>query len=584
VVEVSPIGPYLIHNSAEIQDDQGGNGNGLIEPGETIQWFEEVWNVGNETAENVSVTLSAESDLVTMIDHEVQLGTVAANQTVTAVNPFSFTLDPSVPDTNLLRFSLLFQADCTAVRFSEVEVALYSPDIRTLTMVVDDGGDGIFGRWESADLLIQLENMGNLASASGSLQLETDDPYLSIVNGWIALPAMDPQSTYTTPGNGLRVHASGITPSAHIAELTLHVEIQMERYVYERDLPLAIMIGRIEVSDPLSDTSQRYWLYDDTDLIYVQAPEYDWIEISPSVGGFGETLRVEIGQQTFPLHVPFSFNYYGATFDTLSVSVDGWVQPGSTTAVSYNSEPLPYDQDSVNGMIAPLWGNLWDTPIEAESGDLSYYYYEAADRFIIEWREIHHSVFNGEGFYETFQLHLLNPATYPTESGDAEWLFMYKHVSPIAATREGYTVGIEDPLNLNGATCVAEGVYAIAAAALDSGRAIRVTTIPPTILDTGEVPTPMPSSILLAQNYPNPFNPETKIQFSLPSAMKIRLEVFNILGSRVATLIDGPMPEGTHLALWNGKSDAGVMVTSGVYIYRLTAPQTMQSRKMVLLK
>jgi hypothetical protein len=584
MVEVNPMGPFVIHNSMEIQDSQGGNDNGLIEPGETIQWFEEVWNVGDSTAGNVSVTLSSESEIVTIIDHELQFGTVAVNQTVTASNPFTFTIDPSVPDTSMLSFSLLFQADFTAVRFSEVEVALCSPNIRTLTMVVDDGGDGVFGRWESADLLIQLKNSGNVASASGSLQLSTSDPYLSIVNGWAAIPAIEPQDTYTTPTNSLRVHASGITPSAHIAELTMHVSVQMDRYLYERDLPLAVMIGRIESGDPLSDTSQRYWLYDNTDAIYEQAPEYNWIEISPSVGGAGEEVHVEANQQTFPLPVPFSFNYYGTAFDTLSISVDGWVQPGSTTAISSNTDFLPYALDSVKGMIAPLWGNLWDTPVETETGDLSYFYHEASDRFIVEWRGLHHSIFNSEGFYDTFQLHLLNPATYPTESGDAEWLFMYQHISPIAATREGYTVGIEDPQSLEGATYVVDGDYAAAAAALDSGRAIRVTTVPPTILDTGEIPTPIPSDIYLAQNYPNPFNPETNISFTLPSMMKARLEVFNILGSRVATLIDSPMPEGTHLAVWNGKSDAGVMVSSGIYIYRLATPQVSLSRKMVLLK
>jgi hypothetical protein len=334
----------------------------------------------------------------------------------------------------------------------------------------------------------------------------------------------------------------------------------------------------------VAESSNRYWLYDNTDVIYHQAPEYEWIEISPSVGGAGEILQVELDRQTFPLQVPFSFNYYGVEFDTLSVSVDGWVQPGTTTAISYNAEFLPFDQDTVDGMIAPLWGNLWDTPVESETGDLSYFYSEAHDRFIVEWREIHHSVFNGPAFYETFQLHLLDPAAYPTETGDAEWLFMYQHISPIAETREGYTVGIENLQSLEGATCLVEGEYITTAAVLDSGRAIRVTTIPPTILDTGEVPTPIPSSIYLAQNYPNPFNPETNIRFSLSSATKVRLEVFNILGSRVATLVDEAMPEGTHLAVWNGKSDAGVMVSSGIYIYRLATPQTSLSRKMVLLK
>ena len=61
----------------------------------------------------------------------------------------------------------------------------------------------------------------------------------------------------------------------------------------------------------------------------------------------------------------------------------------------------------------------------------------------------------------------------------------------------------------------------------------------------------LPQSFTLGPNYPNPFNPSTIIPYQLPAAMHVRLEVFNLLGQRVATLVDGEQPAGFHTASWD---------------------------------
>jgi hypothetical protein len=86
------------------------------------------------------------------------------------------------------------------------------------------------------------------------------------------------------------------------------------------------------------------------------------------------------------------------------------------------------------------------------------------------------------------------------------------------------------------------------------------------------------------QNYPNPFNPITEISFSLPNAGHVKLEVYNIMGQRVTTLVDEYREAGTHSVTWNSKNDAGHEVSSGVYFYRLESGSFTETRKMVLLK
>ncbi|MBU8934907.1 MAG: FG-GAP repeat protein [candidate division Zixibacteria bacterium] len=89
----------------------------------------------------------------------------------------------------------------------------------------------------------------------------------------------------------------------------------------------------------------------------------------------------------------------------------------------------------------------------------------------------------------------------------------------------------------------------------------------------------LPTVYTLSQNYPNPFNPVTEITFTLPQASRVRLEVFNMLGQEVSTIYDGGLKAGVHSFTWDGSS-----VASGVYFYRLTAGNFVETKKMVLIK
>jgi probable HAF family extracellular repeat protein len=85
--------------------------------------------------------------------------------------------------------------------------------------------------------------------------------------------------------------------------------------------------------------------------------------------------------------------------------------------------------------------------------------------------------------------------------------------------------------------------------------------------------------VILIGNFPNPFNPATEISFSLASATKVKLEVFNVMGQKVATLVDGTLESGEHIVQWDGSEAA-----SGVYLYRLQADGFVDTKKMMLLK
>ena len=121
---------------------------------------------------------------------------------------------------------------------------------------------------------------------------------------------------------------------------------------------------------------------------------------------------------------------------------------------------------------------------------------------------------------------------------------------------------LADPRRSVGTTANEEGYFALAAPRSADAR---------------------PQGFALLQNYPNPFNPSTIIPYQLPALTHVRLEVFNVLGQHVATLVDREQPAGRHTATWYGTDAAGRAVAAGLYLYRISGTGPSETRRMVLV-
>ena len=88
----------------------------------------------------------------------------------------------------------------------------------------------------------------------------------------------------------------------------------------------------------------------------------------------------------------------------------------------------------------------------------------------------------------------------------------------------------------------------------------------------------------LNQNSPNPFNPRTEIKFSLRQAGPAQLQIFDMRGRMVKKLVSGDLPAGEHQVTWNGDTQDGRPVATGVYFYRLETDNTVLTKRMLLVK
>jgi len=94
----------------------------------------------------------------------------------------------------------------------------------------------------------------------------------------------------------------------------------------------------------------------------------------------------------------------------------------------------------------------------------------------------------------------------------------------------------------------------------------------------------IPAAFALEQNYPNPFNPSTTIKYQIPADASVTLDVYNLQGQKVRTLLSKEQKAGYYSVVWDGRNEAGQTVSSGLYLYRVQAGSFVATHKMMMLK
>ena len=94
----------------------------------------------------------------------------------------------------------------------------------------------------------------------------------------------------------------------------------------------------------------------------------------------------------------------------------------------------------------------------------------------------------------------------------------------------------------------------------------------------------MPAGFALDQNYPNPFNSGTVIRFALPQTQEVELAVYNLAGQKVATLVQGLRQAGSYAIHWDGRDDAERALATGMYLYKLRAGESVETKKLMLVR
>ncbi|HCV44279.1 MAG TPA: hypothetical protein DGH68_12395 [Bacteroidetes bacterium] len=330
-------------------------------------------------------------------------------------------------------------------------------------------------------------------------------------------------------------------------------------------------------------------------------PTYNWFDIS--------TIGIQITSWTgtsddgyATIALPFQFSFYDNTYNSVNICTNGFVNFGATST-AYSNGAIPSTATPNNACYG-----LWDDLNLTSSGTVHYYFDTPGSRFIIQYTDV---PFYSGGGTAKFQIIL---------KSTGEILYQYNNItgatnsSTVGIENLGGTVAVQliysaNYLHNNLAILISKGLLwveespssgsiapagnqpvtvtfnstgltagtyrgILAIVSNDAPRSprnipVRLSVLPSDVRE--QRGTGIPKEFALEQNYPNPFNPTTTISYSLPTEATVRLKIFNMLGQEVITLVDAPHAAGYYDVRWSGNSNRGVVVSSGVYMYRLEA-------------
>jgi hypothetical protein len=321
-----------------------------------------------------------------------------------------------------------------------------------------------------------------------------------------------------------------------------------------------------------------YYAYDNTDVGYLNHPVYNWIELNPARGGNGTSVGPGGDDQTYQQAMTgVGVKHYGANFTNASICTNGWMSMGTTTSTYFFDYALPSVNFVPDG-IAPFWDDLNST----SAGTWWYLADTTNHRFVVEWDSIpqYRNLADRETFEVIVNDTLLTPPTALTH--DSEIILQWNVVGDISSM----TVGQQDASMSVGLNSYSDGTYDPAMAPIVAGRALKFTTDAPRLVgvELNPVTTQLPMHFALGLAAPNPSGGRLGISYDLPVAAQVSLKVYNMTGQVVKTLTSAKETPGYKHVQWDGRSDAGIRVASGVYFYRLQAGSFTATKKLVIAR
>jgi hypothetical protein len=462
-------------------DDSGmsqGNGDGIWNPNERVEIQPTIINHGTQSIQNIQATLTCDDPLLNISQGTGNFGTIPSGGSSLMTSAFVASLNPAAENSHLCRLRMSLQGTGFSQQlYLDYITASYQLEFVTLAV---GGSNNVLEPGETANILITLRNDGNFSGNAISGILRANSNYLqvtdsvgtygNIAEGDSAQNTADPFTiqVFTNVIPGTRVPLTLITTSSEGIIDTIAAEVQIQE-----------VIGQ---GSPLGPDTYGYFCFDNTDGGFSQAPNYQWIEIDPHFGGTGTQIMLtdfanEEDDSKLVL-LPFAFQYYGVSYDRITVCSNGWMAMGTQTYFEdFRNWMIPSPQGPP-AMIAPFWDDLLVTS-GSDTGKVYYWYDSVNHRFIAEWSRVPNQ--GGGSPQETFEVVLNNPQYYPTPTGDGEILFQYYHIVNVtgASSDNDYaTVGIEDFSQTIGIEYTWMDEYPPQAATLVDGRAIKFTTAP----------------------------------------------------------------------------------------------------------
>ena len=621
-------GPYVVADSCII-NDATGNGNGLLDYNESPLLSLRAFNVGVAQASNVTLKISTNDPYVTITDSTHEYGTIAAGGKVLINNGFSIQVNPLIPDEHIIAFDVI-ATDGVNNWTSNFTIKAHSPMLVLGEITVSDPAPGgnnnqLIDPGESADIILEIKNIGSSDAESVAGILNISEPYITINAG------SQVYGDIAAGGNVIKsfnVSADGSTPVGYQAEFSLNINADygitgtgeftlcigqipaivicleensnsgpvIKNYldscgvandyvttmpsdlslyksafvclgIYSSNHVLSSSEGTI-LADFLNNGGRIYMEGGDTWYYDAATPVHSMFNIQPLADGSGN-LNTIMGQAgTFAADMNFTYSGENNYIDQITN-----ISPAELIFKNQNPAygcAVSYDAGTYKTIGASFeFGGLTDGTYPSTKKNLMQKIIDFFNLVI----PVELTTFEAKVEEQCIVIRWetateLNNMGFDIErSADNKSFTKIGSVEGKGTTTEKQEYVFKDT-DVNG-----KGKFYYRLKQIDFDGTINYS-------ETIEVEySIVPQVFSLSQNYPNPFNPITTINFGIPEDVRVTLKVYDILGSEVATIVDDNLKAGYYKYEWNASNFA-----SGIYIYRMTAGKFVSTKKLMLLK
>ncbi|MCD6162502.1 MAG: hypothetical protein J7K40_08830 [candidate division Zixibacteria bacterium] len=461
-----------------------GNNDGKANPGETLGLDIRLKNFGTSVnATGINASLTSDNPAVSIITGDQTYPNINHGQSALPDGLFIVELDQDIPhgETILLNLAVTSnEGDWEAV------VVLDINSIKPVSVEVSYPGNpnNRIDPGETSNIVLSFTNVGGLDGEQITGALSCEDNYVTINNATGQFGDIDINQSGDNSSTPFNISVNTGAFNGRNINFTVAFTSDMsdmDDVLFEKTF--SIVIGSISSYDPIGPDNYGYYMYDNTDMGFSEAPIYDWIEINPQYGGSGTRITMPNNDDASTIvSLPFDFKYYGEITRKIIVSTNGFIALDTLPydrAGSYwhnwDNWPIP-DPGNACGQISPFWDDM------ESSGSINgiYKYHDTANgMFIIEWSGFIHS---RTGSPETFQIIIYDALMHPTPTGDCEIVFQYNVINNddnnnSSSHPEAYSsVGFENWDEDDGLEYQYDNVYHPGAAILQDGLAIKITT------------------------------------------------------------------------------------------------------------
>jgi hypothetical protein len=570
---------YVTHLKSWIFDPgPGGNGDSILNPGESVRIPTWVKNWGQQTAGSVMAVLRTRDPHVQITDSVKSFGNIGAGDSAyTGSDGFGLAVDAGLENGYSIACSLICRDALDSAWVSNVIYHVGTPVLAQGPLTFRDSargnGNGRLDPDEASDLAITVRNSGLGHATNCRGWLSSGDTSLWVIDPDANFGVIRAGDTVTNLGDMFAVRAAASIPLETRVSCTLRLVADGG---YSFVLPFTIVVGEIRQADPIPDGPRlpaRYYAYDNTDTAYQHHPTYNWFEINT----LGTQLTYPHNDDVLVVSLPVGFGplrFYGSSYTQVSVSADGWLCPGSYTTRHYANTGLP-DPSTPPGIVCPNWDDLY--PGYGSQGFVYYYHDAANHRLVIEYDSV--AYYNPNSVRDKFQVFIYD-TTVTTYTGDNLIVVQYKTANRYASS----TLGIEDPTRTIGIQALYETDYHRGCAPIAPGRAIAYRTDPPTGVGTSEPATAANTARLGLVVQPSLVRNQTLVRWNVATRGPVSVTVYDAAGRLVRNLVQAQMKPGQCSAAWDGRTDSGRRVADGIYFVRLLTESATVQRKVLVVR